>query len=202
MKYFPGKRKKYIIMMLMSVFIITGFADTGNNNKKYNEYEVKAGLLRNFLVFVEYPGTALPGKGDPMIIGIIGRDPFGELLDNIAASATVKGRKLIIKRFKHTESIEQLKKCHLLFISAYISRTKAFSRAKIKSILDELKTLPVLTISEVNGFGHLGGMINLVIVNNEVKFEINKTAADQAGLKFRSNLLNLAIEIIGANHAK
>lgn len=188
--------------MLMSVLVIMGFNVNDNTDKEYGEYVVKALYLKQFLFFVEYPESAFSNKKDPIVIGIIGKDPFGVLLDKMAAAETVGNRKLIIERLKYTEPIEQLKKCHLLFISTFVSKTKTVSRSKIKSILDELKTSPVLTIGEVKGFGHLGGMVNFVILNNKVKFEINKTAADNAGIKIRSNLLNLAIEIIGANHAK
>ncbi|MCK5057223.1 MAG: YfiR family protein, partial [Candidatus Aminicenantes bacterium] len=75
-------------------------------------------------------------------------------------------------------------------------------RSKIKKILDSLKNFPVLTVSEVKVFVHLGGMINFVIVEEEVKFEINKAAADYTGIKIHSSVLSLAIRVIGADHEK
>lgn len=201
MKYFPEKSKKYIIFILMSALPLMGFAVNSKPDKTYDEYAVKAHFLRLCLSYVDYPETAFSGPKASFVIGIIGRGPYSKTLNDIEKK-TVNKRKIVIKRFKQDAPVEELKKCHMLFISSSHFRTKRFSRSKIKKLIDSLRDFSVLTISDVKEFGHLGGMINLVIIDEKLRFEVNITAVNQTGIKIRSKLLKLATKIIGANHAK
>jgi hypothetical protein len=111
----------------------------------------------------------------------VGNDPFGSLLDQAVAGETVHNRKLVIKR---DNSVEELKNCHVLFIS------KA-ERAQLPEILNALGNAPILTVSETEGFAIHGGVINFYIADNKVRFEINPDTAKRRGLKISSKLLNL-----------
>ncbi len=188
-------RVRLIILCCIALLILGSFSYSiaPDVAKQYKEYEVKASFLYHFLLFVEWPDGVFKSSEEPVVIGILGDDPYGDSL-NIIKDRTVYGRKLQVKRFDKETPTIQLKECHLLFISS-------LSRNKIKKVLDELRNTPILTVGEAKGFGHLGGMINFVIMKGSVKFEINKTAADNAGIKIRSKLLRLAINIIGETHA-
>ncbi len=197
MKRFREKKLSYVVILVLGMLTFFRFASGGKSSKGYKEYDVKATFLINFLLFCDFPKNTFSGPDDPMVIGIIGRDPYGDILDKLAAEkGTVYNHKLVIKRFKKSVPIADLRKCHLLYVSPVIFRSK------IKKILDSLKNFPVLTVSEVKVFVHLGGMINFVIVEEEVKFEINKAAADYTGIKIHSSVLSLAIRVIGADHEK
>lgn len=184
-----------VMTATMSFFIPGGEAVGLEKVREAEEYAIKAAYLYNFLLSIDWPKEIFNSPTDAFVIGICGDDPFGDNLDKVAAEKTIEGRKIVLKRFKKETPSSTLRQCHLLFIVP-------FSRPRMKKLLDELKDYPVLTVSEVNEFMHLGGMINFVIVEEKLKFEINKTAADHAGITIRSRLLKRALNSIGENHAK
>jgi len=145
-----------------------------------NEYEVKAAFLYNFAKFVEWPNVS-PDPNAPMVIGIIGKDPFGAEIDRAVAGKTVNGRRLVIKRFATIESYDY---CHILFVSSS-------ERSNIPRILAAVANSSVLTVSETERFAQIGGIINFTTIENRIRFEINQSAAQRAGLKVSSKLLSL-----------
>lgn len=184
-----------IITAVISFFISPGETIAQEQVREAEEYAIKAAMLYNFLFSIDWPAGVFKNPGDDFIIGIYGDDPFGNKLDVVATKRTEDNRKIALKYFKENTASQVLRQCHLLFIAP-------FSRDRMKKLLDELKDYPVLTVSEVDGFIHLGGMINFVIVKDRVRFEINKAAADNAGIAIRSTLLKRAVNNIGEDHAK
>ena len=144
------------------------------------EYQVKAAFLLNFTKFIEWPEMAFAGSDSPIAICILGNDPFGGALDRLVEGESVSGRKVTVQRIKRAPSS---KSCQVLFAGA--------------SEKDALKLLPVLgtgvlTVGEGDTFARDGGMIAFVIENRRVRFEINQTVAETAGLKLSARLLNVA----------
>jgi len=146
------------------------------------EYEVKAAFLYNLTKFTDWPPGAFSSVTAPIVIGIVGENPFGNAMYDIVRGEVVHGRPLVVKRMSVEEN---LRVCHLLFISR--SETP-----RLSAMLGQLKGSPVLTVSEINGFGDQGGMVNLVLVNKTVKIEINLAATEQTGLQISAKLLKLA----------
>jgi len=154
------------------------------------EYHVKAAFLYNFPNFIQWPEEVFSNKTSPIVLGILGRDPFGEALE-AAEGKTVSGRNLTIRRFN---KIEDLEFSHILFISE--SEVKDMSE-----ILEALNFSGVLTVGDTDGFAQSGGIINFIQKDNKIRFEINVSAADAAGLSISSKLLNLA-NIIDTNKSE
>lgn len=179
--------KKYIFLILINGFLILCLAAA-----PVSEYSLKGAYIYKFLFFVEWPEEAFVNS-DSIIIGILGKAPYASIL-KLKEGEIINGKKLVIKQFYNDTPSELLKSCHLLFIDPSM-------RIKMGQLLDSLKSHPVLTVSDIGGFGNLGGMINLVVRGDSVKFEINKAAAERVGIKVRSKLLRLAIRIIEENHA-
>ena len=148
----------------------------------FKEYQIKAAFLFNFAKFVEWPYKAFPNEISPLVIGVLGEDPFGHVLEELVENQTINGRKLVIKRFRR---IEELKICHILFISP--SEKKA-----VPEILASLKNRHILTVSDIDRFAARGGIICFVQQNSSIHFEINVEAAKTAELKISSKLLRLA----------
>jgi hypothetical protein len=144
------------------------------------EYRVKAAFVFNFAKFVEWP----PGTGDsgPFVIGVFGSDPFGEILDTTVEGKTVRGRPLAVRRYI---SASEARGCDLLFVSA--AETK-----HLPEILRNLAGRSVLVVGEGPELIRAGGAIGLIEEDDKVRFEINDTAAERAGLKISSQLLKLA----------
>jgi len=144
------------------------------------EYQVKAAFLLNFTKFIEWPASAFDAPDSPIVICILGDDPFGKTLDQIVAGEVVAGRKIVVQRIRR---LPPIKSCQELFV---------YRQEK-----EVLKTLPamgpgVLTIGEGESFVRDGGMIAFVVENRRVRFGINESAAASAGLKLSSKLLNVA----------
>ena len=150
-----------------------------------DEYKVKAAFLLNFGKFVQWPADVLGEASESIILGILGKDEFGELIDKLAETVTIQDKKLEIIRFKN---IQDVKPCHILFISSS-------EKGQVEEILKKIKDWHVLTVSEVKRFAHQGGMINFKMVNNKIRFEVNQKAAEQEKLKVSSQLLRLGISV-------
>ena len=152
-----------------------------------SEYEVRATFIYNFTKFTDWPADAFESPKAPIVIGIVGEDLFGTTVDDLVRGELVHNRPLIVKRL-HPE--DDLRSCHLLYIS--------FSeKSRIPALLAELTGSPVLTISEIEGFAAQGGMVNLLVINKNLKIEINQEAVEQARLQISAKLLKLA-HLVGA----
>jgi hypothetical protein len=147
------------------------------------EYDVKANMLLHFTRYVKWPAETFSGPDSPVVIGILGHDPFGDIIDETVAGRTSDGRPVKISRFR---SINDVKDCHLLFISYY-------ERRRQKTYLSRLAGQPVLTVGESDGFLEAGGGINLLIVKDRVKFEVNRRDTLKVGIRVSSRMLQLAV---------
>jgi hypothetical protein len=147
------------------------------------EYDVKAAYLYNFAHFVQWPEEVLSEDTAYIKIGILGEDPFGEILDQIASGKTVNGKKLQVHRFKTVESLEY---CHILFVCGS-------ENARLNDIFKHIEGWNMLTVGETAAFFERGGMVNFIKLGNKVRFEISKKTTEKADLKISSRLLRLAV---------
>jgi len=148
-----------------------------------SEYQLKAAFLFNFAKFVEWPPQAFAEPTSPVVIGILGENPFGDDLERTIRGKTVNNRPFAIKPIR---SLPEARGCHILFISTS-------EKTRLPEILESLGTATVLTVGEMERFAETGGMINLVKEADKIRFQINDVAAKNAGLKISSKLLSLAI---------
>ena len=147
-----------------------------------SEYQVKAACLCRFGNYVEWPEGAFPDADSPFTIGILGKDPFGPALEKTAEGKNIGGRRIVTRRFQR---VDEVRACHILFISRS-------ERGRLAQILERLGRSRTLTVSETDQFLQRGGMINFIIESKRVGFEINPDAAERAGLRISSRLLELA----------
>ncbi len=146
------------------------------------EYQVKAVFLFNFTQFVDWPPQAFPEAKTPLIIGVLGEDPFGGYLDETVVGEKVNNRPLAVQRYRRIEEIET---CHILFIS----RSEA---DRLEQILADLKDRNILTVDDAEGVTEHGVMIGLVTEKGKVRLKINLEAAQSADLTISSKLLRAA----------
>ena len=170
-----------------------------------SKYETKAGYLLNFAEFIEWPAGAFSNEKSPIVLGVVGKDPFGVELDKLQGKS-VNGRAFEIRRFKgamefrgeetpgrrqddlpakQAKKLAEMKSCHILFIT---SSEKNFLTQTLKTF----RGTSVLTVGETDSFVREGGIITFVDSENNVQLEINLAAAEQARLKISSKLLSLA----------
>jgi hypothetical protein len=150
------------------------------------EYQLKAGFLYNFTHFVEWPASAFEGADSPIVIGVLGNDPFSNDLDAIVQGEKVNNRPLVVQRYRQ---IEDVKSCHILFVS----RSEA---KKLERVFTSLGNRSVLTVGETDDFVRRGGVIRFITEDNKIRFKINLAAAKAANLTISSKLLRAA-KIVG-----
>ena len=146
------------------------------------EYQVKAVFLFNFAQFVDWPADAFSGPDTPLVIGVLGEDPFGNFLDQTVRHEHLGGRPFQVRRY---QSVDEIKTCHILFIS----RSQG---DRPEDILVGLKHRPLLTVSDADGFAQRGGMIRFVTDRSRIRLQLNLEAAAAAHLTISSKLLRVA----------
>jgi hypothetical protein len=147
------------------------------------EYPLKAAYLYNFANYVEWPASAFPAADAPFTIGVLGSDPFGAVLDEVAATKKVRDRRIVILRFARADQVQD---CQILFIAAAVSKSQR-AEAMIR-----LANLPVLVICDSGAESGPGGVIHFVTENNRIRFTVNAALAKRSDLRISSKILALA----------
>ena len=173
---------RFLFLALLSLGFVTS---SPCQSKRPEEYQVKAVYLFNFGRFVEWPDGA--GKGPDFSVCVLGVDPFGNTLDSVLAGEVIGGSKLVAKRISH---VRDAAGCRILFIGSS-------EASRFKETLAEIQTLPVLTVSDAPTFLAAGGMIQFVIRDNKVRFDVSLAPADKARLTLSSQLLKVAAQVTG-----
>ena len=150
-----------------------------------DEYAMRSAFLFNFAQFVDWPVEAFTGHPDRMRFCILGKDPFGPVIDRSLSGKTVQGRRIEVVRL---HQVKELQPCQLVYLAAE-------AESHLAEVLAELRGRPVLVVGEAEGFTHRGGMIRLFLKNDRGRFQVNHRAADEAGLRLSSKLLELAESI-------
>jgi YfiR/HmsC-like len=180
------RRTRIILAVLVCAHIVA--APNARAQDALSEYQVKAAYLFNFLKFVEWPDDSFADSLAPIVIGVVGEDPFGSALPQVTIGKTVQGRDLVIRKY-HTG--EGVRGAHILFISPS-------EKKRLPMILSSLRGSSVLTVADTEGFLDAGGMIQFLNENDRVRFAINVEATSRANLKMSSKLLSLA-KVVGGN---
>ena len=166
---------KHIACVFLSLMIIIpAYA------QKASEYQVKAAFLFNFTKFLEWPAEAMGEPGEPFVIGVLGKDPFGNYLDELIAGEKIMDHQMIVKRFNNVEEVD---KCHILFVN---------KPGKTSETINALKGKSILTVSDDREFNRNGGIISFFTENEMIRLQINVDAAKAAHLNVSSKLLRIA----------
>jgi hypothetical protein len=148
-----------------------------------SELEVKAAFLYHFAQLVTWPEDRGTGSG-PIVLAVVGRDPFGDRLEKTIGGERVHGRPIQIERAAHPDDLTM--DPHIVFVGAE-------RLADAERMLARLEGEPVLTVGALPGFAERGGMIEFRLTPDaRVAFDINLRAAERARLKLSSQLLKIA----------
>jgi YfiR/HmsC-like len=153
------------------------------------EYQVKAVFLFNFAQFVEWPPAAFADASSPLIIGVLGEDPFGAYLDETVRAERVGNRPLQVQRYYR---VDEITTCHVLFISRS-------EESRLAQTLASLKDRNILIVGDSDDFIQRAGMIQLATSQQgKIRLRINMNAARTANLTISSKLLRAAELVTGA----
>ena len=143
------------------------------------EYQIKAVFLFNFAQFVAWPAAAFADAQAPLVIGVLGEDPFGAQLDEAVRDEKIGEHPLQVQRYRRVDDIGA---CHILFISGSES-------GQLDKILARLKGRSVFTVGDTETFNRAGGMVRFVTENKKIRLRINVEAAKAVDLVISSKLL-------------
>lgn len=181
----PGRRPALRRMALALVLLAAApAATTARAQANATEYRIKAAFLYKFLSYVEWPPGVLAPGGGPFVIGVVGPEAVAEELRRATAGQTVDGHPVVVQRLAGGDTVESV---HVLFLAGKDDDAPADELAAVRG-------RPVLTITESDI--EAGGIINFVVVNDRVRFDIALPAADANHLKISARLLNVARRVV------
>jgi hypothetical protein len=181
----PFYRLSVIAAGLAGLGLLLAVSAAHAQTSKPGEYQVKAAYLYNFTKFVKWPTDAPSVAAPRFSICVLGRDPFGPVLDSAIMGEVVDGKSVIARRIAGPMEAEE---CGIVFISS-------MEAGRLDAILAQIGKHSVLTVSDIPQFAQHGGMVQFVVEANKVRFEVNLPAAENNGLVLSSDLLKVAVRV-------
>lgn len=152
-------------------------------NETALERQVKAAYLYKFSTFVEWPASSFARPDSPLVIGVADGDAFAAELERTVNGRTVNGHPLQVKRLKKGDAPAAV---HILFIG---------DRSMAQELLAQVRGQPVLTVSDRDDVYGMGSVINFVVANERLRFEVSLKAAASAGLHISARMLSAAYRV-------
>jgi hypothetical protein len=149
------------------------------------EYGIKAAFLYKFLSYVDWrPGTfAQPGS--PIVIGVIGANDIADSLRTITAGRTAGDHPVEVRRLRASDALDDV---HMLFVGRAES-------SRVAQLAQVARQRGILLVTDFEGALDEGSAINLLVLQNRVRFEVSLDAADKSGLKLSSRMLGVALSV-------
>lgn len=152
------------------------------------EYQVKAAFLYKFLSFVEWPAAVFRHGDAPIVIGVLGAEPLAEELSRVVVSRTVNGRTVTVRRISGGDPVSDL---HVLFVG----RTQG---ARLSAIVAAAPGQALLVVTESTDGLSAGSIINFLVVDDRVRFDVALYRAEQTGLRISARLLSVARKVLAS----
>jgi hypothetical protein len=149
-----------------------------------DERAVRAAYVYNLIRYVEWPS-----QGKELTIGLAGDAATGDVMEKLLNGRTSEGETIRVLR---APSDDEVQKCSLLYVADAPAGLTVEMRKTLDKTLDRVKGKGVLTVGETEGFARDGGMIALVNSGDHIQIEVNLEAAQSAGIRISSRVLNLA----------
>src|SRR2546425_2063831 len=165
------------LCLLLALWVVfSGGLVAGAESPTLTMHQVQAAFLFNFAKFVTWPDDAFERSGSSLIIGVLGEDQFGAVLEETVRDKTIMGKKLAVKRFVR---IQDAVKSHILFLSSS-------EESQLLPMLKALEKTTILTVSDMEQFAERGGMIAFTVEDQKVRFNVNRSEERRVGKECRS----------------
>ena len=151
------------------------------------ERQVKAAYLYKFGSYVEWPERAFSTTDNTIKVGVIGASALADELNQMVAGRTINGRQISVRKLRAGESLSAF---NILFIGNS-------SNDRLAEILATTRGQPILTITESEDGLAQGSIINFVLVDGKVRFEVAPKTAHQGSLNISARLLAVAFKVAG-----
>ncbi|MDQ6620189.1 MAG: YfiR family protein [Pseudomonadota bacterium] len=172
----------FALAMMLATLSANAFGEESPQSPAATERGIKAAFVYKFLAYVDWPAVAFSAPEAPIVIGVIGADDLALELQQITAMRNVNGRPVLVRRLREGDSPAGV---HVLVVGRGDS-------ARLPAVMRSVQQRPVLTVSEAPAGLDAGAVINFVLVDGRVRFEISVDAAERNGLKLSSRLLTVA----------
>jgi len=181
----PGvaaRRRTAWILTVCTALFVAGAARPATAEVNPLATAIKASYLYKMAPFVDWPAGAFPTPTSPFVLCVVGRDPFGPLLDRAVSGQSVSGRPIVVDRL---DQISRNSPCQIAFLAG--SATQSMPQALLA-----LRGAPVLTITDDAA---APGIVDFTVAGDRVRFRIDDEAAAENGLTISSKLLSLALKV-------
>jgi hypothetical protein len=172
------------VVALLCALFLPGRA-AGQEAGMENPNKIKAAFLRNFAHYVTWPEKAFADPKAPWHVCVLGKDPFGEILDRTLAGRTEQGRPFEVYR---AETLGELPTCQIVYVAYHESTER-------RAALAALKNRPALTVGEARDFLSEGGMIRFQL-GERVEMSINLDQARLAALQIQTKMLEVSHQVL------
>ena len=146
------------------------------------ENQIKGAFLAKLSQYIEWPAATFAKADQPIVIGILGEDPFGPEFDVSLRAFKVAGRAVQARRLRR---VEEAKGCHLLYVSPS-------ENGNLRTILTALRSQPILTAGDHPEFLKLGGALRFWRKGESIAFHISADALREAQITAHPRLLQLS----------
>ena len=181
-----------IVIIVATIALNQHRLEAFSADQPLTEYQVKAAYIYYFAKFTNWPASAFPSNGAPIVIGIIGDEGFASLLTDVVKGKTIKDHPITVYRLKGAAGLGAY---HILFVGSSEHRN-------FRYIAESLKERPVLTITEADESSNQKGIINLFFEGGKIQFEVDTLAAETVHLQISSKLLRLSLGSSETRQAK
>lgn len=171
-----------LVAMLVGARTVHGSAAPEVSDTTENEYRVKAAQLYHFIRYTTWPERCFEKESSPIVVLVVGEDPFGKHLDAALAGKEIDGRKIVLRR---SEEVPEKPTAHLIFEGG-------LSHKEQERLLAACEGLPILLFGDREGYARAGACVNFFFKEGNVRFAVNKNGAIARGLEISSQLLKLA----------
>ena len=178
----PNLAKLLAHLAALLLFLAASARPARGDHHVAGEYEIKAAFVYRFTHFTEFRPDTFKDGDSPIVVALVGDDPFGGALEHAVADKIVNGRRL---EYRHYPNANALDRCHVLFVSGS-------ERQQLAQILADARGFGALTVGDTDEFTRDGGMIRFIREEDKVRFEIHRQPVVKAGLRLSAQLLKLA----------
>jgi hypothetical protein len=171
-----------------SIVVAAGLASprAAQADAQADEYHVKAAFLYKFGSYIEWPSQSFARTDSPVTIGVMGADTLADELAQIVVGRNVNGRPVVVRRLRPGDPIAGL---HVLFIGRS-------DGGRLAEILAAARGRPLLTVTESEEGLELGSMINFIVIEDKVRFDVAPPPAESGSLKISARLLGVARKVV------
>lgn len=181
------KGGKIVFRTCLILWLVVALPTKVQSQSESQEYALKAAFIEKLCRFIDWSNDDSGADSSQFVIAVLGKNPFGDFLEKLAASQRIKGRTVKVAYYSN---VSEIKGCNVIFIPGT-------EKSRLKQIIEYTKSQPVLLVADTEGFAKQGVHINFYQSGETLRFEINREAALDSGLRIRSRVLKHARIVYG-----